>query len=151
MPRAKELDALLDAFMKVARPFVSDTSALFSQARIPYAQAGLLLHLFEIGAPRRVSELAHGYGISSRAITPLIDGLEQRNLVQRSPDPHDRRAVLVGPTDEGRAFLTRVEESVHCRGEHTFGQLDRDEIHTLLQLMRKVADHTAQDSYKKEA
>ncbi|WP_052230356.1 MarR family transcriptional regulator [Streptomyces sp. CT34] len=151
MQRAKELNALLDAFMKVARPFVSDTSSLFSQARIPYAQAGLLLHLFEIGAPRRVSELAHSYGISSRAITPLIDGLEQRELVQRSPDSRDRRAVLIDLTDEGQAFLARVEESVYCRGERAFGQLDRDEIRTLLQLMRKVADATAQDSYKKEA
>jgi DNA-binding MarR family transcriptional regulator len=50
--------------------------------------------------------------VTTASVTSLLDTLERRGLVTRTPDPDDRRKVLVSLTDEGRrtvdGFLPEV-------------------------------------------
>ena len=48
--------------------------------------------------PKKPRDLALALGLTTGAVTSLIDRLERRGLVLRSPDPDDRRGVLVVPT-----------------------------------------------------
>jgi DNA-binding MarR family transcriptional regulator len=41
-----------------------------------------------------------------------VDSLEREGLVERRPDPRDRRARIVAPTGAGREFLARAEGMV---------------------------------------
>ena len=50
----------------------------------------------------RSSELAQLLRIAPRSATEVVDALEAKGLVQRSPDPTDRRATLVSLTATGR-------------------------------------------------
>ena len=43
----------------------------------------------------RLSDLAEALHIAPRSATEVADGLQQRGLVERTPDPGDRRAVLL--------------------------------------------------------
>jgi DNA-binding MarR family transcriptional regulator len=56
--------------------------------------------LFE--GPRTAGQLAAAVGLSSAATTTLLDRLEGRGLVRRTPDRADRRKVLVEMTELGR-------------------------------------------------
>ncbi|MEN0066761.1 MAG: MarR family transcriptional regulator [Myxococcota bacterium] len=56
------------------------------------------LNLLERG-PQRAGELAAQLGLTSGAMTTLIDRLEKTGLATRTRDPADRRVVLVAPTD----------------------------------------------------
>jgi DNA-binding MarR family transcriptional regulator len=58
------------------------------------------------GKPNELSpgELSRELMLST-AMTNRLDGLEKRGLVQRRPDPHDRRGILVGLTDRGQEVL----------------------------------------------
>ena len=38
-------------------------------------------------------------------MTGKLDRLERQGLIQRSPDPEDRRAIRLGITDSGRALI----------------------------------------------
>lgn len=38
-------------------------------------------------------------------MTAVLDTLERRGLLRRTPDPTDRRRVLIGITDSGRALV----------------------------------------------
>ncbi|MAU80970.1 MarR family transcriptional regulator [Gordonia sp. Z-3] len=71
------------------------------------AQASALAVLLDHG-PMRMGELAERESIRMPTATALIDGLTKNGLVERTPDPADRRAVLVGLTDHGRDLLDRV-------------------------------------------
>ena len=51
-----------------------------------------------------VNALGAHLGLSSGAITALVDRLEHHALVQRTRDPHDRRRVLVTLAPKARAF-----------------------------------------------
>jgi DNA-binding MarR family transcriptional regulator len=50
----------------------------------------------------RMSELAHSLVLSRGGTTKVIDRLEDMGLVEREPDPDDRRATTVSITAEGR-------------------------------------------------
>jgi len=63
--------------------------------------------------------------LTTGAMTNRIDRLEERNLVERKPDPKDRRALLISLTQKGvdlidRAIEVRADEAariVNCLEE----------------------------------
>ncbi|MFC7262708.1 MarR family winged helix-turn-helix transcriptional regulator [Streptomyces lutosisoli] len=52
-------------------------------------------------------ELARHLGLDKSSMTGLVTRAEKRGLVQRTPSPHDGRAVLVGLTPLGRQLTDR--------------------------------------------
>ena len=50
-----------------------------------------------------VAAMAQRAGITPQAMVQVVDYLEARGYVERTPDPTDRRAKLVRLTDRGRA------------------------------------------------
>jgi DNA-binding MarR family transcriptional regulator len=60
-------------------------------------------------APRTLSELAEQLAADRPYATLIVDGLEERGLVQRTPHPEDRRAKLVQLTAAGRAAAEHAE------------------------------------------
>jgi DNA-binding MarR family transcriptional regulator len=60
------------------------------------------------GEPHTLRELAQRLAADPPYVTLIVDDLEQRGLVQRTPHPTDRRAKLVQLTDAGRATAERA-------------------------------------------
>jgi DNA-binding MarR family transcriptional regulator len=93
--------------------------------------------------PVNQTQLAEAYGVAKATITGLIDGLERDTLVERLPDPTDRRASLVRLTPGGQAFLEGFLPN-HFRGvaELMSGldSYDRAEFARLLGLIRQGMD-----------
>jgi DNA-binding MarR family transcriptional regulator len=58
----------------------------------------------------RPSALADALRIAPRSATEVADALEERGWVRREPDPTDRRATRLVPTDEGRRLLAQVDD-----------------------------------------
>jgi DNA-binding MarR family transcriptional regulator len=56
-------------------------------------------------------DLARSSLITSGAMTSRLDRLERAGLIERKPDPGDRRGVLVELTEQGRRL---AEESLHA-------------------------------------
>src|SRR5689334_2301516 len=53
------------------------------------------LDLIIMSGPSTAGEIGRRTGLSSGAVTGLIDRLEKQGLVERAADPDDRRKVLV--------------------------------------------------------
>ncbi len=92
------------------------------------------------GRPYRMpaTELARESLLSSGAMTNRIDRLEERDLVQREPDPEDRRGVLVKLTPAGRRL---VDEAIEARLEIANEQLSglsRKERDAISNGLRKI-------------
>ncbi|MEU3748880.1 MULTISPECIES: MarR family winged helix-turn-helix transcriptional regulator [Streptomyces] len=100
-------------------------------------QEMMMMRLWDCG-PVRQSELIQSLGLDASTVTKMLQRLEQCGHVRRRPDPADRRAVLVEPTDEGRALRTGVEgvwsdlENLSLNG---LGPDDRAELARLLGLV----------------
>lgn len=72
--------------------------------------------------PLRISELAEWQGVDKSTMTPQVRRLEERGLVERRPDPQDRRGVLVRATPRGR----RVRSRMDAAGAAVFDDILRD-------------------------
>jgi DNA-binding MarR family transcriptional regulator len=58
----------------------------------------------------RPSALAEALRIAPRSATEVADALEDRGWVRRGPDPTDRRATRLVPTDDGRRLVERIDD-----------------------------------------
>ena len=65
------------------------------------------LSVLVFGGPRRIGELADAEQVEAPTMTRLVDGMERDGYVARSPDPDDRRAVVVRATPKGVRALQR--------------------------------------------
>ncbi|GAA3179108.1 hypothetical protein GCM10010531_36350 [Blastococcus jejuensis] len=88
----------------------------------------------------RLSELAETLRIAPRSATEVADGLQERGLVERTPDPDDRRAVLLRPTDEGRRIRAEVDRARSADSEELFARLSPGDRSTLARLLRSLSD-----------
>ena len=83
--------------------------------------------------------LAHRLGIDKNAMTSVVDALEEQGLVQRRPDPQDRRMRQIIPTDEGRATLTAARSSLRAVEAALLRDLTAVEQMQLRHLLARVA------------
>ncbi|GGN09122.1 hypothetical protein GCM10011609_56090 [Lentzea pudingi] len=60
----------------------------------------------------RASELSERSGQHKQVVGTLIDELESLGYVTRRPDPADRRAKLVVPTDRGRDQMAQAKRII---------------------------------------
>jgi DNA-binding MarR family transcriptional regulator len=61
-------------------------------------------------APMTMRELADGLAVDAPYATVVVDDLEGRGLVERRPDPHDRRRRIVAVTAAGRRLARQADE-----------------------------------------
>ncbi len=97
----------------------------------------LMLVLHERG-PMRSVELASCIGVTPRAITGLVDGLEGRGYVQRVPDPADRRASLVNLTAAGTDTCVDVQRNYDAFTGELLGGFDDVQVRTALDVVRRA-------------
>ena len=57
----------------------------------------------------KMSSLANEMSLSPGAMTGLVDRLEKQDLVKRTHDTRDRRAVTVWLSDEGKDFISEFQ------------------------------------------
>lgn len=60
---------------------------------------------------QHASELARAVGRAATSFTPNLDKLQQKGLIERRPDPTDRRAVHIYLTDEAEKYRGDVLNS----------------------------------------
>ncbi|MFE3068485.1 MarR family winged helix-turn-helix transcriptional regulator [Streptomyces sp. NPDC059247] len=83
----------------------------------------VLAHLRPEGI--RASELARLSGQHKQVVGTLVDDLERLGYVERAPDPADRRAKLVRPTERGLLQMetaTAIMRAIEERHAKTLGE-----------------------------
>jgi len=87
--------------------------------------------------PLSLSGIAEAVGVDAPYATLIVDTLEERCLVERRPDPADRRRKLVSLTPEGKEAVARVIR-IQRQPPPGFANLTAAELDTLEELMRRV-------------
>lgn len=88
----------------------------------------------------RISALAEALRIAPRSATEVADGLEQRGLVERVPDPQDRRAVVLRATSAGERVRAEVDAARSADSQVYFGRLAAGDRADLTRLLRALVD-----------
>jgi DNA-binding MarR family transcriptional regulator len=94
--------------------------------------------------PRSQLELANHLGLDRTVMTYLLDDLERAGLIERRPDPADRRARRIVATEAGRELGCSLAKRLMAAEEHMLAGLDgpgeRDNFRMLLQRLATRAN-----------
>jgi DNA-binding MarR family transcriptional regulator len=144
-------DLDLDAMATVARLLhlgalvSSELEARAAEYGVLVSEADILFTLRRAGPPYRLlpSKLSESLLVSSGTLTNRLDRLEAKGLVERQPNPDDRRSVEVALTDSGRRL---ADEAVteHVENEkRMLSALSERERAALDRLTAKLIGHLA--------
>src|SRR5260370_35684689 len=96
------------AALKSAGPSLSMLMERWAeQPGLSQGRMGALFRLLRCG-DTPLGDLAEDLGSTPRNITGLVDHLEKDGLVERVPDPDDRRSVRARLTESGRAQIEAI-------------------------------------------
>lgn len=100
----------------------------------------VLATLRRSGPPFRLrpSDLTTALMLTSSGTTKRLDRLERAGLVERSADPHDRRAVAISLTVDGLALIDRVTEAHLANERDILRSLADADQRRLADLLRKL-------------
>ncbi|MEV6240674.1 MarR family transcriptional regulator [Lentzea sp. NPDC051838] len=100
-------------------------------------QVKALLVLAEAPLPMR--RVAERLGTEPSNLTSVVDRLQARELLERQPDPSDRRIKLLVTTDAGKAAAKDLRERLRFASD-PLAALDPDQRHALRDLLRLMID-----------
>jgi DNA-binding MarR family transcriptional regulator len=116
---------------------------LRSQHRFPLSHGAVLGRLDRFG-PGSVSDLAAAERMRPQSMAQTVAELQADGLVERRPDPSDRRRALVELTEQGRAVLTadrRAREGWLAQAiEHDLSGDEQAVLREAVELLRRLAE-----------
>ncbi len=143
-PKTRRPDALtmevVELIGDVVARFYEDYEDAAGEHALTGAQARLLSLLSLEPLPMR--KLAQKLKCEPSNVTGIVDRLEVRGLVERRPDPADRRVKLAAATEEGRRVARELREGLRFAREPLAG-LSEDERLALRDLLRRMLGDTA--------
>jgi DNA-binding MarR family transcriptional regulator len=112
----------------------------FAEHRLENWEFDVLAALRRAGAPYELSpgRLIKETLVTSGTMTNRVDRLAARDLVERLPDPHDRRGVLVRLTDAGRSAVDGALADLLRRERELLGGLNASDHKRLAALLRQL-------------
>ncbi len=109
------------------------------------SQASLVLNV-DRRSGTRLTELARRAGVTKQAMMVVVDELEVRGFVRRTPDPDDGRAKVVRLTARGRTLAAecrRAVAAVEARTRRTLGGRRYEGLRETLDLLLESEEETA--------
>jgi DNA-binding MarR family transcriptional regulator len=93
-------------------------------------------------SPTRLSELVVR---STGGMTQILDRLQRADLTERTPDPSDRRRVIVGLTPAGLRLVKRANRAWVAEKKELLGDLDTGELNVLDSAVRTLLERFTDD------
>jgi DNA-binding MarR family transcriptional regulator len=128
------LAALLRRYLEGAREAVDD---------LPGGPRGFqVMRTSAQGQGRNQATIATLLGIDRTVMTYLVDDLENAGMVERRPDPADRRARQIALTPKGEKTLAEAAERIRAVESHVLGALSPADA----DMFRRLAVNAAADA-----
>ena len=107
------------------------------------AAGGLALGQLRDHGPMSPSELGERLIVTRATVTGVVDSLERRGLVRRTPNPADRRSLLIETTDEGLLVVQQLRTLVHLHERDWMAIFSDAELRAYIDLLHRLQDRLA--------
>ncbi|MCT2591456.1 MarR family transcriptional regulator [Streptomyces sp. N2-109] len=140
MPRTPDATAgdLADQLLSLTRRLHHVHKRNLSPVGITPAQSRLLRTVARTATPPRMADIAAQLEVVPRAVTTLVDALEERGLVRRVPDVTNRRVVRIKVTEGGIAALKELRQARRSAAEAVLAPLSADQRTELSALLAQL-------------
>lgn len=120
-------------WLAIARMF----SPLATENQMTVTMGFVLLNISrDAGTP--ATKIAPLLGMEPRSLTRLIKKMEEDGLVERRPDPEDRRSVRIFLTDEGFRKSHLAKENVESFNRTVRKNISDEELDTFFDVIEKI-------------
>lgn len=126
---------LADQLLRLSRRLHRAQRRLLEPLGITPAQARLLRTLAHCDEPPRMADLAQRLDVVPRAVTTLVDALEEQELLRRVPDPRNRRVIRIELCEGGRRALADLRHARRTAAAEILAPLDDDSRAALTELL----------------
>jgi DNA-binding MarR family transcriptional regulator len=104
-----------------------------------------LLFLKGVSTP---SELARHTGLTSGATTPMLDRLEKAGLIERRPNPDDRRGTLIVPAKSSSEKVASWFESARKAQDELISSYSEEELEIIADVFERFVKLWEQEREK---
>ena len=129
---ASELRAVLGGLVRRLR----------AEYRFPLSHGAVLGRLDREGA-QSVSDLAQAERVRPQSMAQTVGDLEAEGMVERNPDPSDRRRALVSLTEAGQSRIEAdraAREGWLVKALEELPDSDRETVEKSVELLNRLAD-----------
>jgi len=126
---------LADQLLRLSRRLHRSQRALMEPTGVTLAQSRLLRVLAHCQEPPRMADLAQRLDVVPRAVTTLVDALEERELVRRVPDPRNRRVIRIELCDGGGQALKELRRARRTAAADLLEPLSAEQRAALAELL----------------
>jgi DNA-binding MarR family transcriptional regulator len=125
---------------RLAREIEPRLEAVYREHGLEPGWHDVLATLRRTGPPYqlRPSDFTGSLMLTSSGTTKRLDRLERAGLVERTPDPDDRRGVIITLTEAGHELIDRVTEAHMANEARLLEGLSPAERDRLAALLRKL-------------
>lgn len=102
------------------------------------AAGGLVLGILRDHGAMPPSEVGARLIVTRATVTGVVDSLERRAFVRRTPNPADRRSVLVEITGEGLRVLQELRTLIHAHEKEWMSVLPETELRDYIGLLHRI-------------
>jgi|SRR3954468_11561250 DNA-binding MarR family transcriptional regulator len=137
--RSKAREALLAEVGEAARVYQRSVDAmdeLAGQLMGMNRTDQRVIDLLEQHGRLTAGEIATGAGLTTGAVTGVVDRLEQHGYARRVRDDADRRKVLVEPTPLAREMAEKLYYGMGERGEVAMRPYSDDELRAVVRFLQ---------------
>ena len=110
LPNVRQISERVAMGRALWRELVIGFAGQLGELRLGFTQLAALYVLADAGT-MTIGDVAEAIGRSPSATSRLVDGLVRRRLVERQPEPEDRRQRTVKLTQRGQAILRVVDRA----------------------------------------
>ena len=104
------------------------------------AAGGLVLGILRDHGAMSPSELGEQLIVTRATVTGLLDSLQRRSFVTRSPNPADRRSLVVEITPEGLVVLQQLRMLIHQHEKTWMTALTDAELGVYIETLQRIQD-----------
>lgn len=135
--REELISSIYEAMSATKRSMHNRMHAIIGDSPISRTQLELLIMLKHL-QPISPKKLADNMHLTPGAISQLVDGLVDLDLVSREVDPSDRRLQILKLSDRGTDQLSTMEKNRHEMLKHVMDDMTREELLLLLKIQQKM-------------
>jgi DNA-binding MarR family transcriptional regulator len=104
------------------------------------------LDIVDRAGPITAGRLAEESGLTTGAVTAVIDRLERAGLARRVRDENDRRKVLVEVTDKADRLAAEIYGGMAEPGQRMLAPYSDEQLRVFIDLMRGALEITRQNT-----
>ncbi len=129
------------SFARLARAMIEAETPILRAHDIGMWDYVVLAALESAAAPTQ-AELAVAVHRDKTRLIPILDRLEARRLLSRTPDPADRRNRVVALTDEGRSVLAACQGDIRSMEAEFLAAVPAAKRRVFVEVLDALAERT---------